>query len=171
MNGRCDVCGCKTEHEQLKEYAISGEKREVCVFCKKQLDLMARDPVGNSESALNMLSQDTKGNRTQKTQTLLEKHFSALGVGAVGGQKAELSGQKAELSGGSQSAQVEELKKQVEALSNELKSFKKSYFISKILSIALPIVLVVVMLIVLIASGALKNIFGYYDYLSELANM
>lgn len=164
MNGRCDVCGCKTEREQLKEYAISGEKCEVCVFCKKQLDLIARDPVGNSESALNMLSQDTKGNRTQKTQTLLEKHFSALGVGAVGEQKAELSD-------GSQSAQVEELKKQVEALSDELKSFKKSYFISKILSIALPIVLVVVMLIVLIASGALKNIFGYYDYLSELANM
>ena len=164
MNGRCDVCGCKTEQEQLKEYVLSGEKREVCVFCKKQLDLIAKDPVGNAQSALNMLSRDTKGNRTPETQRLLENQFSALGVGKTDNANAAVSGN-------AQSAEVEELKKRVEELSNELKSFKKNYLLSRILSIVLPIVFVVIMLIVLIASGALKNIFGYYDYLSELANM
>jgi len=164
MNGRCDVCGCKTEQEQLKEYMLSGEKREICVFCKKQLDAVAQDPVGNSESAKNMLSRDTKGNRTPETQSLLKKHFSALGISADADANAAAKPQ-------AQSGEVEELKRKVEELSNELKSFKRNYWLSKILSIVLPIVLTVVMLIVLIASGALKNIFGYYDYLSELANM
>jgi polyhydroxyalkanoate synthesis regulator phasin len=164
MNGRCDVCGCKTEREQLKEYVLSGEKREVCVFCKKQLDLIAKNPVENSASAINMLSRDTKGNRTPETQSLLEKQFSDLGVGITDNTGTAVSGN-------TQSAEVEELKKRVEELSNELKAFKKGYLFSKILSIVLPIVFVVIMLIVLIASGALKNIFGYYDYLSELANM
>lgn len=164
MNGRCDVCGCKTEREQLKEYVLSGEKREVCVFCKKQLDLIAKNPVENSASAINMLSRDTNGNRTPETQSLLEKQFSDLGVGITDNTGTAVSGN-------TQSAEVEELKKRVEELSNELKAFKKGYLLSKILSIVLPIVFVVIMLIVLIASGALKNIFGYYDYLSELANM
>lgn len=176
MNGRCDVCGCKTEDGELKKCNVGGKEYDLCVFCRKQFEKISQSPRENSETARNLLFMDTNGKRADECQASLAKAFASLGIDTEKHSEPEAepkspympkTAESAERLAKPVEAEVAQLKKQVADLNEELNKFKKHYFLSKILGFIVPVVFVFVMLIILLASGALQNIFDYYGLLSE----
>lgn len=146
----------------LRSYELGGRELKICNFCRKQLDSVERDPVNNRQQAMNLLEMDTQGKRSADTQRRLTEHFGKLGISDNTESKAAESDLQ---------KQVTELNEKVNTLESELHAFRRRYIISKILGITLPVAFVVLMLIILVASGALKNLFGYYNTIMDYANM
>lgn len=164
MSNRCEICGCITEEEMLRSYTLSGKQMKICSFCKKQLDAIDRDPQANAQQALNLLNMDTQGKRSAETQRLLSEHFESLEI--TGEKQSAESAPSQPLE-----KEVRELKQRIDSLESELNGFRRRYVITKILEIVIPIAFIVLMLIILVASGALKNLFGYYNTIMDYANM
>lgn len=163
MSERCEVCGCVTEEEMLKSCQLGSAEVKVCSFCKKQLDSIEKNPKENYENALNLLNMDTSGRRSEKVQKALREKLEGLGISE--------ESQPADGGEGASAKELEELREKVDSLESELKAFKKRYVMTKILEVVIPIAFIVIMLIVIVASGALKNIFNYYETIMEYANM
>ncbi len=80
MDFRCEICGCKTEQQELKNYELSGESFNACSFCRRQLDAIKKSPADNLNDAQNLLNMNTNGRRTERAQKALVSEFSALGI-------------------------------------------------------------------------------------------
>lgn len=165
MDARCEICGCLTEEQSLTECEISGERFKICSYCKKSLEAIAENPGESSEQAVNIFSMENS-HRSERAKKALGRYFASLGVS--GNPK---SSAKAPAAAAAQSDELKELTEKVEKLQNDLDKFKRRYFISKALEIAIPILLIVIVFIVMIASGALDNLKNYYDTILEYANM
>lgn len=179
MNEFCDVCGCKTEEDSLKLFLIGGDSYCVCHFCRKQLKNIAQSPKENVDAANNILYMNTNKRRSEQCNASLRKYMVSYGI-PINPVSDENTGQ-ADVPPAPVTPppfvppavgnEVEELKKQVDELSEKLNRFYKRFLLSKILGIIIPFLMVVVMLIIMLSTGALKNIFEYYGMLSEYANM
>lgn len=176
MNNRCDICGCETESEGLKKYELSGNEYDICVFCRKRLEKISKNPAAEATEAVNMLYMDTKGRRNGQCDTALKEHFESLGIDT---RKKEavpaftpympLSVNTANVNAGG--TEIEELKRQISELNEKFNSFRRRYIISRVLGMVMPVVIVFVMLIILLASGALQSLFDYYGLILDYANM
>ena len=187
MDFRCEICGCKTEQQELREYGLSGESFNACNFCRKQLDSIKKSPAQMSSDAKNLLNMNTNGRRSQKVQDSLEKEFAAVGISFspavteapfVPASAMPASPVQSVMPNSNQPAgnnplenEVADLRQQLQKLSDSFFAFRRRYYIVKIVSVVLPVVLVLLMLIVLVASGALKNLFNYYNTIMDYANM
>ena len=161
MDARCEICGCATDAEQLKTYKIADREYSVCNFCRGRINGIIKNPSASVSEAENLLKMDTNGKRSAEAQQSLEALFKSAGV----------SKEPAAAAAPAQNAEVEQLKEQLETLSADFQAFKKQYFLSKILSVAIPVGLIIIMLLVMIFSGAFKSLFNYYDTIMEYANI
>lgn len=183
MDFRCEICGCKTEPQELKSYTLQGEEINACSFCRKQLESIKKAPKDFENDAKSLLNMNTNGKRSEKVQLLLKVELDSLGVDtspAVNNQNAFMpqgarvnspSPAVQNVKNGSLEDEIADLRAQLQALSDSFNGFRKRYIISKIVSIALPVVLIIIMLIIVIASGAVGNLVNYYNTIVDYANM
>ncbi|MBQ5996191.1 MAG: hypothetical protein IJL63_10110 [Clostridia bacterium] len=162
MDVRCEVCGCRTEENQLGEVLLAGRKTMACPVCKKSLGSIAKNPRQHLSEAQNLLNMDTGTRRSAEVQSALTSFFGTLGLLGEPAEAADPAAHEAEL---------EALRHDLDELKSRFDRFYRRYVISKILAIALPVLLVVIMLIILLASGAVGNIIDYYNTIVEYSNM
>ena len=166
MDARCEICGCLTDEQSLTECELSGEQFRICSYCKKSLEAIAENPGESSEQAVNIFSMENS-HRSERAKRALGRYFAMLGVSGNPKPSAKATAAAA----AAPSDEIKELTEKVEKLQNDLDRFKRRYFISKALEIAIPILLIIIVFIVMIASGALDNLKNYYDTILEYANM
>lgn len=165
MENRCNVCGCITDLSELSDILLANEPFAVCPFCSKKIRAIEKQPSEQAKAAFEFLYADTKGRRNQRCSEMLFRHFHSLGIKTEGAPNC-LPTQNFDLRD-----EVNRLKNTVEALQNDLKKFKRRYYLSKIFGILAPVVIVFIMLVVLLSSGALNAIFDYYGLISKYAGM
>lgn len=165
MENRCNVCGCITDLSELSDILLANEPFAVCPFCSKKIRAIEEQPSEQAKAALELLYADTKGRRGQRCSEMLFRHFHSLGINTECTPNY-LPNKNVDLR-----EEVNQLKNTVEALQNDLKKFKRRYYLSKIFGILAPVVIVFIMLVILLSSGALNAIFDYYGLISEYAGM
>lgn len=165
MENRCSVCGCITDLSELSDIALSGEHFAVCPFCSKKIKAIEEQPLKQAVAALELLYADTKGRRNQRCSEMLFRHFYSLGISPER-VKEHLPARESNLR-----EEIDALKNTVEALQNDLKKFKRRYYLSKILGITVPVIITFIMLVILLSSGALNAIFDYYGLITDYAGM
>ena len=174
MDTRCEICGCLTEEEQLTDFELAGDSFKTCSYCKKSLEAIAENPDKSSEQAVNIFLMDNS-HRSGRAHKALGKYFASLGVSGNPVKPANTAEAKPSPSAKSAPAvpndEIKELNERLTQLENKVERFQKRYYISKALSIAIPVVIIVIAFIVMVASGALDSLKNYYDTILEYANM
>ena len=188
MDTHCQICGCITEESQLGDYEISGRTLKACRICRKSLDSIKQNPAVHAGEAYNIVNMNTGSRRSAEVQNLLVAHFASLGVAFQQAppaapvqpmppvqpvQTAQPVQQVtyAASAQGNTEQELAQLRKEFDELKKSYEGFRRRYYIAKIISITLPILLVIIMFIIMIKSGALENLFNYYNTIVEYANM
>ena len=172
METRCEICGCLTEEEQLTDFELAGESFKVCTYCKKGLEAIAEHPDKSSEQAVNMFSMENS-HRSVRAQKAMGRYFASLGVSGNPVKPAGTAAPAPSVKSAAQTSgdEIKELSERLTQLENKVERFRKRYYISKALGIAIPVLLIVIAFIVMVASGALENLANYYDTIMDYANM
>lgn len=181
MENRCLLCGCKTDALDLTKYKFkNGAEANVCGFCKKQLLAFNKNPESNALWVQQLLDTDTKGVRPTAVEEALRLAASENQIApAPEKQAASVMPKDINFINTANNQSVRPLtkeeefaivKKQLADLQKDFKSFKKRYYLSKILGIVLPVVMVVLLFVILLATGAFENILNYYEQIKEWAN-
>ena len=168
----CKVCGCKTEDIDFVTVDL-GEEVKVCSFCEKQIS-----NIKNTEELTkaqcrwlkSALEKDVAERDSCITDFLQSKYGSdvpkaeAVATAIPYANTNKPTGQKRGKYSADGSSEVEELKRRVTALENELKQIKRKNLIKLVVELGVPVVLLIIILIVFFAGGL-------YDYFLELGNI